>query len=96
MQSLLRIADVAAYLSTTPGAARNWLERHKVPSVDLGRGRGLGLRWRSLHVEEAVRAIEEKAAPSRPAAKPKKVTGLIRGRNRADVVAELTDTTRLQ
>lgn len=96
MQSLLRISDVAAYLSTTPGAARNWLERNKVPFVDLGRGRGLGLRWRAIHVEEAVRAASQETAEKQPAKKPRPVTGLIRGRSREAILSELTDPSPVQ
>lgn len=88
MQSLMRIIDVAAYLSTTPGAARNWLRRMGVPGIDLGRGRGLGLRWSPLDIEEAL--LRMRAGP-KPKAKPPKLPKqrLIVGRSVAEIMADL-------
>lgn len=54
MQNLMPISAVAAYLSCGEKPARKWLDKHKVPiALDLGRGRGLGLRWRFSDIEEA-------------------------------------------
>lgn len=87
MQCLMRITDVAAYLSTTPGAARNWLRRMGVPDIDLGRGRGLGLRWSPLDVESALLKMRESAKPK---PKPKLPTQrLIVGRTTAEILADL-------
>jgi hypothetical protein len=98
MQSLMRIIDVANYLGTTPGAAKNWLKKHNVPVIDLGRGRGLGLRYKLLHIEEAINAalIEKKPNGHALAKKPQFKQGLIRGRCRAEVISELTETSPVQ
>lgn len=98
MQSLMRITDVAEYLRTTPGAARNWLARHSVPVIDLGRGRGLGLRWKAIHVQDAVHASMQEKKSGEPKAKRKNsgVTGIITGRSRSELLAELTNTSALQ
>ena len=96
IQALMRIADVAAYLSTTPGAARKWLDRNKVPVVDLGRGRGLGLRWRLVHIEEVVRIISQGEPVQKPFKPVKFKESLIRGRNRRELLSELTDPSPVQ
>ncbi|MGE4296808.1 MAG: hypothetical protein AB7E47_02165 [Desulfovibrionaceae bacterium] len=83
---LLTTAEAAELLRTSPGAARNVLDRLCVRPVNLGRGRGLGLRWYRHEIEEA---LEQSRTPK---AKRKTVpsTPLISGRSVSDVVAELT------
>lgn len=64
------ISAVAAYLSCGERPARKWLDKHKVPiALDLGRGRGLGLRWRFSDIEEArQRLMTPKIKPPKPKA----------------------------
>ena len=96
MQSLMRITDVAAYLSTTPGAARNWLERKLVPAIDLGVGRGLGLRWSRMDVDDAL-IKAKKGNDSHKTKKPKlPKQRMISGRTTAEILADLTLPTPTQ
>ena len=97
MQPLMRIIDVAAYLGTTPGAAKNWIKKNNVPVIDLGRGRALGLRVKLAHVEDAVNAaLIGKKQPAAQIKTAKLKPSLIRGRSREEVLAELTDTGVMQ
>lgn len=54
MKPLLRIYDVAEVLQTNVRVARRWLEEFGVRPIDLGRGRGLGLRWQASDIQEAL------------------------------------------
>lgn len=54
MQPLLKVAEVAQMLAVSPGAARSWLTRKGVSIIQLGRGRGLGTRYRREEVEAAI------------------------------------------
>lgn len=71
MQPLLKVSDVAQILAVSPGAARSWLTRKGVSVIQLGRGRGLGTRYRREEVEAAISEATvtvlqtEKAAPRR-------------------------------
>ena len=48
----MTLIEAAQKLRTTPGAARGVLDRLKVKPFNLGRGRGLGLRWKSEEKKE--------------------------------------------
>lgn len=54
MQPLLKVSEVAQMLAVSPGAARSWLTRKGVSIIQLGRGRGLGTRYRREEVEAAI------------------------------------------
>ena len=56
---LLTITEAATKLITTPGAARGVLDRLKVKPFNLGRGRGLGLRWKSEEIDAALELSRE-------------------------------------
>ena len=88
--ALLTITEAAEKLRTTKGAARGVLDRLKVKPFNLGPGRGLGLRWDSNEIDEALKRGRE------PIQKPKKApapyVSMFRGRSAADIVAELTNT----
>lgn len=84
---LLTTNEVADLLKTTPGAARNVLDRLKVQPVNLGRGRGLGLRWYKSEVMEALEGTR-KPKRKRKTAAPK--GSLFAGKSANDLVAELT------
>lgn len=51
---LLKITQVAERLGTTAGVARNILEDNGLKAVDLGKGRGRGLRWSERAVDGLV------------------------------------------
>ena len=83
---LLNIDDVAAELRTTPGAARGVLERLRVKPINLGRGRGLGLRWYRHEIDEALdnsRLDKPKPAPIRKASR-------FQDKSVAQIIEELT------
>lgn len=65
---LLRKSEVAAMFGTSPGVAASILRQHGLYPIDIGRGRGKGLRWLESGVQAVLLAIHQKAQP-----KPKKV-----------------------
>ena len=82
---LLTITEAADMLRTTPGAARGVLERLAVKPINLGRGRGLGLRW---YRSEIVAALDAGRAPRQ---KPKRaLPSPFAGKSAAQIVSELT------
>lgn len=84
---LLTTNEVADLLKTTPGAARNVLDRLQVQPVNLGRGRGLGLRWYKSEVMEALegtRKTQRKRKPSVPKG------DMFAGKSATELIAELT------
>jgi len=85
---LLNLKDVAELLGTTPGAARGVLERLGVVPYDLGRGRGLGLRW---HPQEIIEALERSRRPRQaPGSKPaRKAADPFFGKTTAELIREL-------
>lgn len=84
---LLTIIEAAALLRTTPGAARGVLERLRVKPINLGSGRGLGLRWYRHEIDEALLAsrTEKRKRPPVPRACP------FSGKSIAELAAELTN-----
>lgn len=92
MHPLLKIIDVATLLATTPGAARKWLDRKGVPVIDLGVGRGLGLRWARADVEEAILSIVKTAQSAKNKKSKFKPAALISGRTTAEIMADLTSS----
>ena len=86
---LLTITEAAEKLRTTPGAARGVLDRLKVKPFNLGPGRGLGLRWDSYEIDEALNRSRE----TKPKPQPKRVVvhrKTFDGRSMSEIVAELT------
>ena len=81
---IVTIDEVATMLRTTPGAARGVLDRLNVKPINLGPGRGLGLRWFD---DEILTALD---AQRKPKHAKKHVQHLITGRSVAELVNELT------
>lgn len=83
---LLTITEAATLLRTTPGAARGVLDRLRVKPINLGRGRGLGLRWYKHEIDEALLSsrTEKRKLPPVPRA------SLVAGKSIAQIAAELT------
>ena len=88
---LMTITEAADLLRTTPGAARGVLERMAVKPVNLGRGRGLGLRW---YRHEILAALDNGRTPR--AKKPRITPSPFAGKSAAQIVAELTGSARTQ
>lgn len=81
---LLTITEAAEKLRTTPGAARGVLDRLNVKPFNLGRGRGLGLRWKSEEIDAALELSREpRKKPKIRVNVPSHITG-------ASLIAELT------
>jgi hypothetical protein len=84
---LLTTAEAAELLRTTTGAARGVLERLLVKPVNLGLGRGLGLRWYRHEILEALDAKRQ------PKTKRKVIQqNPFAGKTAAQIVAELTSS----
>lgn len=93
--SLLTLSEAAEKLRTTPGAARGVLDRLKVKPFNLGRGRGLGLRWKSEEIDAALERSREPKQKPKPA--PRVPQGsLFIGRSVAEIAAELTSPIQRQ
>lgn len=59
----LRKEEVAAMLGSSPGVAASILRKAGIEPIDLGRGRGRGLRWLESAVQTAILALHNKAQP---------------------------------
>ena len=64
---LLRKNEIAAMLGTSPSVAASILKQHDVHPIDIGRGRGKGLRWLESGVQAVILTMHRDAQP-----KPKK------------------------
>ena len=85
---LLTRKEVAATLGMTERQARAILAAHGVKPIDLGKGRGHGLRWRTSAVIAVADALHDAAqAQADKPRRPRKITP-IRGRTAADLFAE--------
>lgn len=60
---LLRKADIAAMLSTNADMAASILKKYGCYPIDLGYGRGRGLRWLESAVINAMRLMHMEAQP---------------------------------
>ena len=90
---LLTRKEVAATLGMTERQARAILAAHGVKPIDLGKGRGHGLRWRTSAVIAVADALHDAAqAQADKPRRPRKLTPL-RGRTAADLFAEFQGAT---
>lgn len=97
LASLMTKAQIAERLGTSPGVAASLLAEKGVFPVDLGRGRGRGVRWYSLAVDAAVRQMHDEAQPKEKRPTPRfSKPGLIQGRSAKELYAELTGQTEIQ
>lgn len=71
---LLRRADIAAMLGTTPGVAASILAERGVHPVDFGMGRSRGPRWLESAVRQAMLEMHQAAQPKAKAIRPVKRT----------------------
>lgn len=94
MEPLLRLRDVATLLNIGHKPARRWLDKYGVPLIDLGRGRGLGLRWDAADVRDAI--SRAKSGGQKPAPRqhtPVRGKSFFTGRPVADILKDLEDST---
>jgi len=88
MQPLLTTAEAAAHLRLKkPSTAKRKLLALGVRPISLGRGRGLGDRWRPQEIEEALDRTRGENAQETPRRAQK---GMILGRDVSTLVRELT------
>lgn len=84
----LRRRELGQFLGMTLAQALAILDSHGVKPVDLGRGRGHGLRWRTtavIRVADALHA-EAQAQPARP--RRPRISHPLRGRSAEELCAE--------
>lgn len=62
-ERLLRRADIAAMLGTSPGVAASVLVKYGVHPIDFGYGRGRGARWLESAVRQALIEMHQNAQP---------------------------------
>lgn len=74
-ERFLRKADIGAVFGTSPDIARSILLNYGVHPVDLGAGRGRGLRWLESAVRAALQSMHAGAQPKpkRPSTKAARV-----------------------
>lgn len=90
---LMTITDIAGLLKTTPRAARTTLDNLKLCPVNLGPGRGKGLRW---YRSEILVALDDSRKNPVPKKKRAKTTSLFAGKSTAQLMEELTSYQRAQ
>lgn len=90
---LMTINEVADLLKTTPGAARTTLENLNVLPVNLGPGRGKGLRWYRSEILSALDDSRKKPAPKKNTAKTKSPFA---GKSMPQLMEELTSFQKAQ
>lgn len=71
---LLRRADIAAMLGTTPGVAASILAERGVYPVDFGMGRSRGPRWLESAVRQVILDMHRDAQPKAKVTRPVKRT----------------------
>lgn len=64
---LLRKKEIATMLGASPSVAASILRQHGLYPIDIGRGRGKGLRWLESGVQAVIMSLHQNAQP-----KPKK------------------------
>lgn len=89
----MTITDVAELLKTTPGAARTTLDNLKLCPVNLGPGRGKGLRWYRSEILEAL--DNSRKSPAIKKTKPKS-NSPFKGKSIHQLMQELTTQPRPQ
>lgn len=62
-ERFLRKAEIGAVFGTSPDVARAILLNHGVHPVDLGAGRGRGLRWLESAVQAVAAEMHRRAQP---------------------------------
>ena len=70
-EKLLNKKDIAAMFGTSPDMAASILRDNGIYPIDLGCGRGKGLRWLESAANEILRKLQDNARPKQKTAKPK-------------------------
>lgn len=83
--------EIGPVLNMSESKARALLEKYNVKPVDMGRGRGNGLRWRTTAVIQVADTLHTEAQ-NRKAKRVSRLPGMrpILGRSAADIFAEIS------
>lgn len=84
----LRRKEIGPFLGMTQAQAIATLDAHGIKPVDLGKGRGHGLRWRTAAVIRVADALHAEAQAQAPKPLRPRVTHPVRGRSAEELSAE--------
>lgn len=88
--------QLGQWLNMSPASAMRVLNKYNIQPVDLGRGRGNGLRWRTSAVIEVADILHTEAQAKKTQRRIKKSPYTIRGKSAADLFAEFNGGTPLK
>ncbi|MBQ3058799.1 MAG: hypothetical protein IJD16_00580 [Desulfovibrio sp.] len=87
--ALLKRQDIARVLNVSESRARQLLAEHGVNPIDMGRGRGNGLRWRTSAVIEVADILHAEAqSQKKQALRQSRAFHPLRGKSAANLWAE--------
>ena len=92
----LRTRELKNILGISETRALELLREHGIKPVDLGRGRGNGLRWRTTSVIQLADTLHAEAQAISRQIGRKAMPGPIRGKSAADLYAEFNREHTLQ
>lgn len=84
----LRRKELGPFLGMTQAQAIAILDAHGVKPVDLGKGRGHGLRWRTTAVIRVADALHAEAQAQTPKPHRPRTSHSVRGRSAEELRAE--------
>lgn len=85
---LLTTAQVGDLLNTSEANAKQLLLAHGVQPIDLGRGRGRGLRWRTSAVIQFADMLHTEAQAMQPRTRKAKAPFSVLGKSASELFAE--------
>lgn len=85
---LIKRREIAALLNVNEKTAISILARHGVSPIDLGRGRGNGLRWRTSAVIAVADILHTEAQPKKIQQRKTKNPFSVRGKSASELLAE--------
>ena len=86
----LRKKELGEFLGMSVAQAMSILSEHGVKPVDLGRGRGHGLRWRTSAVIHVADTLHGEAQAKVSVPHRRRVSRPLQGRSAADIFVELS------
>lgn len=85
---LLTTAQVGNLFNTSEANAKQLLLAHGVQPIDLGRGRGRGLRWRTSAVIQFADMLHTEAQATQPKTRKAKTSFSVLGKSASELFAE--------
>ena len=92
----LRKSELAGFLGITLNQAIAILEEHGVKPVDLGRGRGHGLRWRTSAVTKVADILHAQAQEQSEKIRRSRIAHPLIGKSAAEIFADISMSKTLQ